>query len=253
MTLTQNLEAVTNHFEKAPSSIAVWVSSQWKGVASEFVATLFLVTFGCMSCIPISGLPHNPPMYAALTFGMTIAICIQIFGHISGALMNPFIAVQAVLWKRVSISVGIAYILAELAGACAGYGILVAVAPVDMAGEGVCVSLPHPMLNNYQAVCVEIMLSAALSLVNCSVWDPVNESRLDSVPLKYALTISALALAGGPLSGSSMNPARSFGPALWAMKWDSHWVYWVGPFIGGIVPAIFYKHVWLQKRDSKSL
>nr|UQZ09754.1 aquaporin [Agriphila aeneociliella] len=250
MTIPQT-ENIANYIENTQSSVAASISGQWKGVLSEFFSTMFLVAFGCMSCIPIEGLPYNPPMYAPLAFGMAIMICIQIFGHISGALMNPFIAVQAVLWGRISIPVGIAYILAELAGASVGYGILVGVAPVDMAGDAVCLSLPSPMLNGLQAVGIEILLSAALSLVNCSVWDPVNENKQDSVPLKYALTIGGLALAGGPLTGGSMNPARSFGPALWSNRWDSHWIYWVGPFIGGIIPAIFYKYIWLQKKEIK--
>ncbi|CAH0763874.1 unnamed protein product [Diatraea saccharalis] len=249
----QDQQTIRNYIEKSPSSITRWVSSQWKGILAEFTATLFLIVFGCMSAVPIEGLPMNPVMYTPLTFGMTVMFNIQIFGHLSGAYMNPFVTVAAIIFGRISVSVGVVYIVAELVGASLGYGILIGVAPVDMAGEGVCLTLPHSNINEWQAVGVEILLSAALSLVNCSVWDPVNESRQDSVPLKYALTISGLALAGGPLTGGSMNPARSFGPALWSMRWESHWVYWVGPFVGGIVPAVFYKYIWLKKKDSDKL
>ncbi|CAH0407280.1 unnamed protein product [Chilo suppressalis] len=235
-----------------PTSITKWVSTQWKGIIAEFTATMFLITFGCMSTIPITGLlGGNPPMYAALTFGMTVMFNIQIFGHLSGAYMNPFVTVAAVLFGKISVCVGVAYIIAEIVGATLGYGILIGVAPIDVAGEGLCVTLPHPNINEWQALGIEMVLSAALSLVNCAVWDPVNETRQDSVPLKFALTIAGLSFAGGPLTGASMNPARSFGPALWSNRWDIHWVYWVGPFVGGIIPAVFYKYVWLQKVESK--
>nr|UQZ09755.1 aquaporin [Agriphila aeneociliella] len=249
--MTIRNHTLTNYAEKSPSPLRKWISSQWKGIIAEFTATMFLILFGCMSCIPIEGLPMNPVMYAPLTFGMIVMLNIQVFGHLSGAYMNPFVTVTAVIWGRISIIVGIIYIIMELAGASIGYGILIGVAPVDMGGEGICLTLPHPGINEWQALGVEIVLSAALSLVNCSVWDPVNETKLDSVPLKFALTIAGLSFAGGPLTGASMNPARSFGPALWSNRWDIHWVYWVGPFVGGIIPAVFYKYIWSQKPESK--
>lgn len=226
-------------------------SAEWRGVLSEFVSTLLLLFFGCMSCIPIDSNAPNPALYGPLGFGLTVMFNIQIFGHISGAYMNPMVTIIAVIWGRISTCVGIAYILAECAGAILGYGLLMTMAPVDMAGNGICMTEPHSGINSLQAVFIEVFLSAALALINYAIWDPVNAHNTDTPPLKFGLTIVGLSIVGGPLTGASMNPARSLAPAVWANRWDDHWVYWVGPLIGGILSAVFYKYVWLKEPPLK--
>lgn len=230
-------------------NISKLISREWKGVLSEFVSTLLLIFFGCMSCIPMQESVPNPALYAPLGFGLTVMFNIQIFGHISGAYMNPFVAIIAVIWGRISPIVGVVYILAECAGAILGYGLLLTMAPADIAADGICLTVPHSGINDVQALGIEIVLTLALSLINCAVWDPVNKHNTDASPLKFGLTIVGLSIAGGPLTGASMNPARSLGPAVWANRWDAHWVYWAGPLIGGILPAIFYKYTWKMKED----
>jgi aquaporin rerated protein, invertebrate len=232
---------------KEPTSIIQWINMQWKAILAEFMSTMILIIIGCMSCIPIEGFTPSPSMYVPLTFGFTIMFNIQIFGHISGAFMNPIVSIIAAIWGKISISVAIAFIIAEVAGATLGYGILMVVAPIDAAAEGICVTAPNSALNDIQALGVEILLTVVLSLLNCAVWDPVNEHKMDSVPLKFGLAIAGLSFAGGPLTGASMNPARTFGPSLWTNSWKSHWVYWAGPIIGGVLPAVLYKYTWLQK------
>ncbi|XP_063824165.1 aquaporin-like [Ostrinia nubilalis] len=237
--------------EKSSKPALHWVSSEWRGILAEFVATALLLTFGCMACIPMDDIPASDSIFGPLGFGFTVMFNIQIFGHISGAFMNPFVTIAAVIWGKISIATGVAYILAECAGATLGYGLLTTLAHIDIAAEAVCVTLPRSGINEFQALGVEMVLSAALSLINCGVWDPVNAHNSDSVPLKFAFTIVGLSYAGAHLTGASMNPARSLGPAIWANRWDIHWVYWVGPLVGGVLPAIFYKYVWLRKPDPK--
>lgn len=231
--------------EKGTKPILYWISTQWKGIVAEFFSTMLLLIFGCMSCIPVAGAP-DPALFGPIVFGLTVMFNIQIFGHISGAFMNPFVSVIAVIWGKISFSVGVAYVLAECAGAILGYGILMAVSPTDIAAEGICLTLTH--INVFQALGVEMALSAALSLLNCGVWDPVNSHNSDSVPLKFGFAIVGLSFAGGRFTDASMNPARSLGPAVWTNRWDNHWVYWVGPMVGGILPALFYKHFYRQAK-----
>ncbi|CAG4992812.1 unnamed protein product [Parnassius apollo] len=218
-----------------------------KAVLAEFISTLLLVLLGCMCCVPISSLTHLPLLYGPLGFGLVVLINIQAFGHISGAHMNPAVTLAALLWGKMSIATGIAYILAQCAGSIAGYGILVAVSPIDLTTDGICTTQPHVQLTTLQALGIEVILTATLNFINCAVWDQVNEAFLESVSLKIGFTIAGLSIAGGPFTGGSMNPARSLGPALWTSTWNAHWVYWIGPLLGGSLSAIFYKCTWLKK------
>lgn len=81
----------------------------------------------------------------------------------------------------------------------------------------------------------------------CGVWDPRNANHHDSVQLKFGLTITCLALSGGPYTGGSMNPARSFAPALWHLNFENHWIYWFGPILSAIVATYLYKYVFWKE------
>ncbi|XP_072939635.1 aquaporin-like [Epargyreus clarus] len=242
---------VVESIEVKKKGVATWCALNWKPILAEFVSTMFLLLLGCMSCIPIDGISPHPPMYSPFGFGLMVLFNIQSFGHISGAHMNPSVTFTAVLWGKMSIVLGIAYVIAQCLGAIAGYGILLGVTPVEMVADGVCTTQPHPNHYIYQALIIEIFLSAALGFINCAVWDPVNDDKQDSNPIKFGLTIAGLSIVGGPLTGASMNPARSFAPALWTWTWNGHWIYWVGPMIGGGLAGLLYKYVWLGKSEAK--
>ncbi|XP_068631261.1 aquaporin AQPAe.a-like [Battus philenor] len=222
-------------------------TSSWKAVTAEFISTLLLLFFGCMSCLPLQGHSNQPPLYAPFGFGFIVLFNIQAFGHISGAHMNPAVTLGAVLWGKMTIPLGIAYFIAQCSGAAIGYGMLLAVSPVDLIPAGICTTQFQTQLTEIQALAIEVVLTASLNFLNCAIWDPTNASNLESVSLKFGLTITGLSIAGGPLTGASMNPARSLGPALWTGQWSTHWVYWIGPLFGGSLSALFYKHVWLNK------
>ncbi|KAJ8733219.1 hypothetical protein PYW08_001517 [Mythimna loreyi] len=236
---------ITAENEVAKSTMRSWCKSSWRGIASEFLSTSMLVLFGCMSCIPVEGI--NMSIYSPFGFGFVVMFNIQIFGHISGAYMNPAVTLAAMIWGSISVPVGICYMIVECAGALVGFGILSTLSPVDVGPNNVCVTAPHIGLNDFQSLGIEIALTAALIFINCGVWDPINATKQDSAPIKFGLTIVGLSLVGGPLTGASMNPARSLGPAVWTGYWDHQWIYWVGPFIGSVVSVLIYKYVFLKK------
>ncbi|XP_023942401.2 aquaporin-like [Bicyclus anynana] len=250
--------AVDTHLESAADEMIVkenktnvskgfrpWWTDNWRGILSEFVSTFLLLFLGCMGCIPIDGFPKNPPLYGALGFGLIVLINIQTFGHISGAFMNPAVTLSAVIWGNLSVAVGLAYFVVQCLGAVVGFGALMLMSPIDLSG-GVCTTQPHINHNIYQAFGIEILLTASLVLINCNLWDPVNAEKVESNPVKLGLTVAGLSVAGGPLTGASMNPARSFAPAIWTNTWNGHWIYWLGPIIGAVLPTLFYKYVWLK-------
>lgn len=219
----------------------------WKAIFAEFFSTSILIFLGCMSCLPIAGFTIQPPLYAPLAFGLIVLLNIEAFGHISGAHMNPAVTLGAVLWGKMSIALGSAYIIAQIIGAIAGYGLLLKVSAVDVVSNAVCTTRPQGQHTVFQAVVIEAILTAALNFLNCACWDPMNKKSLESVSVKFGFIVTGLCLAGGPLTGAGMNPARSFAPALWTGTWDSHWIYWLGPLLGGALSVLFYKYIWLNK------
>nr|XP_026490765.1 aquaporin-like [Vanessa tameamea] len=224
-----------------------WWCRNWRAILGELVATTLLIFLCCMTCIPIDGVPLITPMYSPIGSGLIVLFIAQSFGHISGAFMNPSVTLLAVIWGKISLPLGIAYAIAECLGATIGYGMLMVLSPSDLIAGGICTTQPHAGHTVYQALGVEVVFTAALGFVICSVWDPVNEEKNECTSIKFGLSVSGLAIAGGPLAGASMNPARSLGPAIWTARWSSHWIYWVGPLFGGAVTVTLYKLVWLKR------
>ncbi len=94
----------------------------------------------------------------------------------------------------------------------------------------------------------EIILTFALVfVVFATAMDPKGLAHI--APLAIGFTVAVDHLVGVPMTGASMNPARSFGPALVAGAWDNHWIYWVGPLIGGAVAALVYEFVFLRNSE----
>lgn len=236
--------------KQRPQKITSWWTNHWRALLAELIATALVIFFGCLACIPIDGLPVTP-LYSPIGFGLIILLLVQSFAHISGSHMNPSVTLGAMILKKIPIPLGIAYITAQSFGATLGYGILVGLSPTDVITDGVCANHPHLKHTIYQTLGAEIIFTGTLMLLICALWDSVNEERNETVSIKFGLALSGLAICSGPLAGVSMNPARSFGPAVWTGIWTAHWVYWVGPSLGIAISAWFYKLVWLKKKNVK--
>jgi glycerol uptake facilitator-like aquaporin len=99
-------------------------------------------------------------------------------------------------------------------------------------------------------VIVEAILTFVLVFtVFATATDPPGLGNLAPIAIGFAILIDHF--VGVPLTGASMNPARSFGPALVAGEWDDHWAYWVGPLIGGSVAALVYTFVYLNREEDE--
>lgn len=147
------------------------------------------------------------------------------------------------------------YIPAQIAGSLIGFGMLAASMPIqtylDRTGntDGICLTVPHPELSIFNAFICEMFLTMILILVCCGLWDTRNAKYQDSISIKFGLTIAALSIAGGNLTGASMNPARSFGPAVWNNHLDYHWIYWASPISSSVITTLAYKYVFRRDRD----
>ena len=221
----------------------------------EVIGTAILVFIGCAGCIgSMDSVPSN--LQISLTFGFAVMIAIQCVGHISGAHLNPAITVAAVILGKKSLPMAALYTCAQCVGSLLGYGLLKLITPSTLlystslakAGSFCTTDVYHGLKAN-QGFLVEILATAVLVLFACGLWDYRNVKNTDSVSIRFGLCIAVLCMVFIPYTGSSMNPARSLGPAVWNGYWDNHWIYWVGPICGAIVAALLYRCLFLCKRN----
>jgi MIP family channel proteins len=207
-------------------------------VAAEAVGTFLLVALGPgAAAVDVWSGGTVTHVGVALTFGTVILAAVYALGHISGAHLNPAVTMGFWLARRFPRADVLPYVAAQLFGAtAAGLGIRAAVGHAD-AG-----ALTVPLIGVLPALGVEVVLTFALMLVVMAV---ATDARVEGVVAGLAVgsIVAADALAGGPLTGASMNPARSFGPALAAGVWTAHWIYWVGPLIGAALGVGVYDYL----------
>jgi aquaporin NIP len=174
----------------------------------------------------------------ALVFGLVIMAMIYATGHLSGAHINPAVTVAFTLTRHFKLRDAVAYVAAQLAGATAAALVLYAIWTDRPAALGATI----PTVGVWSALVYEVVLTALLMFVVMAV---ATDTRAIGGAAAIAVggTVGLDALFGGPLTGASMNPARSFGPALVAGEWTDFWVYVVGPLAGAVLGALAYQIV----------
>lgn len=171
-----------------------------------------------------------------ICFGLIVMTMIFAIGHISGCHINPAITVAMLVVKRITPAKAAGYIAAQLIGAVlAGLAIVAIVGSKGDAGA----TAPH-IGGTDAALWSELILTFFLGFVVFSV---ATDSRAQDEMAAIAIGgyVGFAATGWGPVANASMNPARSFGPAVAANVWDAHWVYWVGPIVGAVLAALIYE------------
>ena len=178
-----------------------------------------------------------------LTVGLIVAAMIFATGHVSGAHINPAVTLAFAIsrhfpWKSVPC-----YIAAQLAGAVSASLVLFA-----LLGNVAHMGATLPTGSDAQALGLEIVLAFFLMFVIMAVaTDARAEGSLAAIAI--GATIALESTFAGPISGASMNPARSLGPALVGWTWSSQWLYVVGPVAGAAVAALVY--TWLRGPENR--
>lgn len=215
--------------------------SLWKAALAEAVGTFTLIFIGAGSVIAdqLSG-GRLGLVGVALAHGLAIGTMVSATGHISGGHLNPAVTAGFMVARRMAPRVGLAYVIAQLAGASVGGFLLVASFP-EAARQAV--HLGTPALGRGVTPGVGIVVEAILTfLLVFTIFAVAVDTRgpHDIAGLLIGLVIAMDILAGGVLTGGAMNPARAFGPALFAGAWQNQIVYWAGPLLGGALAALLY-------------
>ncbi len=221
--------------------------------AAEFIATMIFVFIGAGSVVVTGtmigdGITPASLVAISLAHGMTITVLIAATSHISGGHINPAVTFAVWLVGQMDTAKGVMYVIAQLAGAVVGAYLIVAVIPdaaegnLGAHGLGIGVSATGGLL-------AEIVLTFILVFVVFAVAiDPRGPQYL--APIAIGLAVFVDHLFGVTITGASMNPARSFGPALVAWDWGNHWIYWVGPGVGAALAALGYRFAFLSGFES---
>jgi len=203
--------------------------------AAEALGTFFLVLIGPgAAMVNAYSAGQLGPVGIALAFAFVVTAMIYALGHLSGAHINP--AVTLGFWSigRFPAREVAPYVIAQCSGAVAASFVLRST--VGSIGE---LGATLPRIPVASALAIEWLLSFVLMFVIMAV--ATDERVADGfAALAVGLTVGFCALTGGPITGASMNPARSFGPALIGEIWQGHWIYWVAPITGMMAAARTY-------------
>ncbi|KAL5095901.1 hypothetical protein RYX36_000228 [Vicia faba] len=242
---TCNLFAVTNELQNhRTKKHSMYPPGFPRKVFAEVIGTYMLVFVGSGTAA-MSAIDENKvsKLGASLAAGFIVTVMIYAIGHISGAHMNPavsfaFATITHFPWKQVPF-----YVAAQLTGAIsASYTLRALLEPSKQLGA------TSPSRSNIQALIIEIVTTFTMVFISTAVaTDSKAIGELAGVAVGSAVCIASI--VAGPISGGSMNPARTLGPAIASSSYKGIWVYMVGPITGALLGA--WSYVVIQEKDHK--
>lgn len=214
----------------------MYVESIKKGVA-EFIGTFVLVFFACgvagQTCAPAA--EGSGYLITALSFGLVIVAMAYSIGNVSGCHINPAVSFAMLLRKKMSFADFFCYVAAQFAGAIAGAAALNAIVG-DPSKLGC-----NALYNGNVTISFVIEVILTFVFVIAVIGATSKESNNNTAGLVIGGALVLVHLLGISFTGTSVNPARSFGPALIAGHMSDIWVFLVAPMVGGMIAALVYK------------
>ncbi|KAL9438825.1 hypothetical protein AB3S75_024483 [Citrus x aurantiifolia] len=219
-----------------------------KSYLAEFIATLLFVFAGVGSAIAYNKLTADAALDPAGLVAVAVAHALALFvgvaiaANISGGHLNPAVTLGLAVGGNITILTGIFYWIAQCLGSIVACLLLQFVTsglsiPTHAVGAG---------LNAAEGLVMEIVITFALVYtVYATAADPKKGPLGTIAPIAIGFIVGANILAAGPFSGGSMNPARSFGPAVVSGDFSQIWIYWVGPLIGGGLAGLVYGDIFI--------
>ena len=207
---------------------------------AEFIGTFVLVLFACGTAAVVGcnvADPNVAYLLTALSFGLVIVAMAYSIGNVSGCHINPAVSIAMLVSGKMSFKDFICYVIAQFLGAIAGAAVLGALVGWDC-GFGANGLYDGSVL---KSLIVEIILTCVFVLAILGVTSKAENSKVAGLVIGFTLTL--VHIFGIHFTGTSVNPARSFGPALFAGgdALTNVWVFIVAPLIGGVLAALIWK------------
>jgi len=221
---------------------------------AEAISTFCLVFFGPLA-ITISaelfgsGLSIESIIMISLSHGAAIGIMVYAFGHISGAHINPAVTIAMLVTRNIKGKDAAGYIGSQIVGAILAASAHMAILPeagaaVNFGTQGG----PSEFLNFSAASGLGVEIILTFFLVTTIFMTAVHRKAAAGMAgIAIGGIIFLLHLVGVPLTGASMNPARTLGPAIVSGQWDFHWIYWAGPIIGAVIAGLIMQYIYVKK------
>jgi aquaporin Z len=230
--------------------------SLMKKLAAEFIGTFWLVLGGCGSAVLAAAFPHVGIglLGVALAFGLTVLTMAYAIGHVSGCHLNPAVTFGLAVAGRVTPNQILPYWISQVLGAIVAAGVLVTIA----AGNG-----SHPLTGGLaangfgehspghydlaSAFLTETVMTGMFLFVILGATDRLAATGF--APLAIGLALTLIHLISIPVTNTSVNPARSTGPALFVQGWAAEqlWVFWAAPLLGATIGALLYRFIAAAK------
>ena len=219
-------------------------------LAAEFIGTAWLVLGGCGSAVLAAAFPQLGIGFAgvALAFGLTVLTMAYAIGHVSGCHLNPAVSVGLWAGGRFRAAELVPYVVAQVLGAIAGAAVLYAIASgkagfdvhAGFASNGYDAHSPGGYSLAAGFVCEVAMTFGFLFVIMGSTH---GSAPRGFAPIAIGLCLTLIHLVSIPVTNTSVNPARSTGPALFAGGWalEQLWLFWVAPLIGAVFAGIVYR------------
>ncbi len=235
------------------------MGEQTRNLTCELIGT-FALTFIGAGAILVGEYTGNPSLVAvALAHGIVLALVVSATMNISGGHINPAVTVAMMVTRRISPKNGLLYIIAQCVGATvAGLFLSFVYESLGDAGQAAITAtmLGTPNLAAGVSVGTGVAVEIALTfLLLFAVFGTAVDARAPKIGgFGIGLMVGVDILAGGPITGAAMNPARTIGTLIGGGSattslWAQHWVYWVGPIVGGVLAALVYDKLIMDSSD----
>ncbi|QCE08981.1 aquaporin TIP2-1 [Vigna unguiculata] len=226
-----------------------------KAYIAEFISTLLFVFAGVGSAIAYAKLTSDAALdpaglvAVAICHGFALFVAVSVGANISGGHVNPAVTFGLALGGHITILTGLFYWIAQILGSIVACFLLKFVTGYSIPIHGVAAGVGAG-----EGVVTEIIITFGLVYtVYATAADPKKGSLGTIAPIAIGFIVGANILAAGPFSGGSMNPARSFGPAVVSGDFHGNWIYWVGPLVGGGLAGLIYTFAFIPTQHHAPL
>lgn len=224
---------------------------------AEGVSTFALVFFGTIAVTLSvaafgSGMSIEAILLISFAHGSAIALMVYAFGSISGAHINPAVTIPMMITRKIDVPNGIGYIIFQILGATVAAFMHKFLIPL---GEQVKYGVqtgPSELIGSSAMAGLGVEAILTFFLLTVIFMTAVYKKASPAISgISIGGMIFLIHLVGIALTGASVNPARTFGPALASGFWEFHWIYWVGPIVGGIIAAVIMNYLFIDEKKRR--